>query len=90
MHHVLTTSPTSRLTVCPHNADQFGLPLTIKPNFADKSCDFYFGKTPPPIENDDALLFGCNSLCKTGQDVGVESVACHKLRPYEGAGAEGT
>jgi hypothetical protein len=30
--------------------NDFGLPLTIKPNFEDKSCDFYFGLTPPPIE----------------------------------------
>lgn len=66
--------------------DVFGLPLTIKPNFEDKSCDFYFGKTPPPIAQDEALLFGCNALCKTGEDVGVEGKACHKLRPYEGEG----
>jgi hypothetical protein len=64
--------------------DVFGLPLTIAPNFTDKSCDFYFGKTPPAIEKDEALTFGCNSLCKTAQDVDVPNVPCHKLRPYEG------
>ena len=37
--------------------NDFGLPLTIKPNFEDKSCDFYFGLTPPPIEKDEALTF---------------------------------
>jgi len=45
--------------------NDFGLPLTIKPNFEDKSCDFYFGLTPPPIEKDEALTFGCNSTCGT-------------------------
>ena len=30
--------------------NDFGMPLTIKPNFEDKSCDFYFGLTPPPID----------------------------------------
>ena len=69
--------------------DVFGLPLTIAPNFEDKSCDFYFGKTPPPIERDEALTFGCNALCKTAQDVDVPGVPCHKLRPYEGE-ARGT
>ena len=64
--------------------DVFGLPLTIAPNFEDKSCDFYFGKTPPPIEADEALTFGCNALCKTAQDVDAPGVPCHKLRPYEG------
>ena len=69
--------------------DVFGLPLTIAPNFEDKSCDFYFGKTPPPIEADEALTFGCNALCKTAQDVDVPNTPCHKLRPYEGE-ARGT
>ena len=45
--------------------NDFGLPLTIKPNFEDKSCDFYFGLTPPPIKEDEALTFGCNSTCGT-------------------------
>lgn len=63
--------------------DDFGLPLTIKPNFEDKSCDFYFGRTPPPIERDEALLFGCNAACATAARPGVENVPCHKLRPYE-------
>lgn len=45
--------------------NDFGLPLTIKPNFEDKSCDFYFGLTPPPIEKDEALTFGCTAGCST-------------------------
>jgi hypothetical protein len=63
--------------------DDFGLPLTIRPNFEDKSCDFYFGLTPPPIENDEALLFGCNATCSTAAP-NSEGVPCHKLRPYKG------
>jgi len=69
-------------------SDVFGLPLTIKPNFEDKSCDFYFGLTPPPIETDEALLFGCNASCKTAKDLDVvPQTACHKLRPYQGEGS---
>ena len=64
--------------------NDFGLPLTIKPNFEDKSCDFYFGLTPPPIERDEALLFGCNAACATAASPDVANVPCHKLRPYEG------
>ena len=63
--------------------DDFGLPLTIKPNFEDKSCDFYFGLTPPPVEKDEALLFGCNAACATAAP-DSEGRPCHKLRPYEG------
>ena len=61
----------------------FNMPLTIKPNFEDKSCAFYFGQTPPPIEKDEALLFGCNQSCSTGLNVGEENVPCHKLRKHE-------
>ena len=63
--------------------DTFNMPLTIKPNFEDKSCAFYFGQTPPPIEQDEALLFGCNQSCSTGLNVGEENVPCHKLRKHE-------
>jgi hypothetical protein len=45
--------------------NDFGLPLTIKPNAEDMSCDFYFGLTPPPIEEDEALTFSCTSTCST-------------------------
>ena len=63
--------------------DDFGLPLTIKPNFEDKSCDFYFGLSPPPIEKDEALLFGCNASCAAAAP-NSDGEPCHKLRPYEG------
>jgi len=63
--------------------DDFGLPLTIKPNFEDKSCDFYFGLSPPPIEKDEALLFGCNASCATAA-TNSDGEPCHKLRPYKG------
>ena len=68
--------------------EDFGLPLTIKPNFEDKSCDFYFGLTPPPIEQDEALLFGCNAMCKTAAP-DSEGKPCHKLRPHESSLASG-
>jgi hypothetical protein len=32
--------------------DQFGLPLTMNPNFEDLSCEMIFGVRPPPIEQD--------------------------------------
>ena len=64
--------------------NDFGMPLTIKPNFEDKSCDFYFGLTPPPIEQDEALTFGCTAVCSTAVAPGEENTPCHKLRKYEG------
>jgi hypothetical protein len=44
-------------------ADDFGLDLHIQPNYADFSCTWSFGKRPPPLAEDDALLVPCFSLC---------------------------
>ncbi|BBN13496.1 beta-carotene isomerase [Marchantia polymorpha subsp. ruderalis] len=46
---------------------QFGMPLTMNPNFEDMSCDMIYGLKPPPIEEDDAYKQPCYSLCKTAK-----------------------
>lgn len=37
----------------------FGLPLTMNPNFEDLSCDMVFGQTPPPLEQDPVYTQPC-------------------------------
>lgn len=32
--------------------DDFGLPLTMNPNFEDFSCEMIYGQVPPPLEQD--------------------------------------
>ncbi|KAL3153485.1 hypothetical protein ABBQ38_011816 [Trebouxia sp. C0009 RCD-2024] len=39
--------------------DTFGLPLTMKPNFEDLSCEMVFGETPPPIHLDEVYNEPC-------------------------------
>eukprot|EP00879_Flechtneria_rotunda_P016571 GHRR01017340.1.p2 GENE.GHRR01017340.1~~GHRR01017340.1.p2 ORF type:complete len:153 (+),score=25.27 GHRR01017340.1:1281-1739(+) len=39
--------------------DDFGLPLTMNPNFEDLSCDMVFGQTPPPLTEDAAYQQSC-------------------------------
>ncbi|CAG9461679.1 unnamed protein product [Pedinophyceae sp. YPF-701] len=39
--------------------DDFGLPLTMNPNFEDLSCEMIFGQAPPPIEEDEAYQQPC-------------------------------
>lgn len=39
--------------------EDFGLPVTMKPNFEDLSCDMIFGETPPAMEDDDAFKQPC-------------------------------
>eukprot|EP00850_Spirogloea_muscicola_P002781 SM000011S18959 [mRNA] locus=s11:39745:41290:- [translate_table: standard] len=44
--------------------DQFGLPLTMTPNFEDMSCEMIFGQQPPKLEDDPALKQPCyTAIC---------------------------
>lgn len=40
-----------------------GLPLTMEPNYETFECQFSFGKTPPPPEEDEAFASPCFSQC---------------------------
>jgi len=46
--------------------DEFGLPVYLKPNFEDGSCQLIFGQLPPPDELDPALSQGCLARCPQG------------------------
>jgi Beta-carotene isomerase D27-like, C-terminal len=39
--------------------NQFGIPLTMEPNFEDLSCKMIFGQVPPPPDTDDAFRQPC-------------------------------
>jgi hypothetical protein len=43
--------------------EDLGLPLTMKPNYDDCSCEMQFGVLPPPIEQDPALETLCYKSC---------------------------
>ncbi|XP_006659061.2 beta-carotene isomerase D27, chloroplastic [Oryza brachyantha] len=44
--------------------DEFGLPLTMNPNFEDMSCEMIYGQVPPPLEEDPASQQPCYAnLC---------------------------
>nr|BAJ85620.1 predicted protein [Hordeum vulgare subsp. vulgare]BAJ88121.1 predicted protein [Hordeum vulgare subsp. vulgare] len=44
--------------------DEFGLPLTMNPNFEDMSCEMIYGQVPPPLEEDPVSKQPCYpSLC---------------------------
>ncbi|MDJ1181760.1 DUF4033 domain-containing protein [Roseofilum casamattae] len=38
---------------------QFGIPLTMNPNFEDFSCDMIFGQTPPALEQEEVFQQPC-------------------------------
>lgn len=40
-----------------------GLMLTITPNYEDFSCQFNFGQTPEPQDQDEAFLTPCFQQC---------------------------
>ncbi|CAD7702264.1 unnamed protein product, partial [Ostreobium quekettii] len=35
--------------------EELGMPMTMKPNFEDNSCEMIFGQRPPPLEEDEAM-----------------------------------
>ncbi|CAL5004472.1 unnamed protein product [Urochloa decumbens] len=50
--------------------NEFGLPLTMNPNFEDMSCEMIYGQVPPPLEEDPVSkqpcypnLFHVDSFC---------------------------
>jgi len=64
----------------------FGLALTMTPNFDDLSCDMVFGQAPLPPERDPALAQPCFALrCPTA----APAPACPQLQAAAAAGAAG-
>ncbi|WP_404784538.1 DUF4033 domain-containing protein [Altericista sp. CCNU0014] len=56
---------------------EFGIPLTMTPNFEDLSCEMAFGQLPPPLETEAAY----HQPCLIGQCVTAAAVpACPKVR----------
>lgn len=43
--------------------DDFGMDVHIQPNYSDLSCVWSFGKKPPPLAEDEALLVPCFKAC---------------------------
>jgi len=56
---------------------ELGMPLTMKPNFEDYSCEMVFGEVPPPAAADEAYAQPCIRDCPTGRQ---DSKKCVKLQ----------
>lgn len=56
---------------------EFGIPLTMTPNFEDLSCEMVFGQLPPPLETEAAY----HQPCLVGQcSTAATAPACPKVR----------
>ena len=55
------------------------MPLTMKPNFEDYSCEMVFGEAPPPKEQDEAYRQTCLSSCPAA-NANARGPQCHKLQ----------
>lgn len=58
----------------------FGIPLTMTPNFEDFSCEMVFGQTPPPLEEEAGYHQPCLSTRSAIAPSGLG--ACPKVRDY--------
>nr|AFI78793.1 putative D27 family protein [Chaetosphaeridium globosum] len=57
--------------------NEFGLPLTMTPNFEDMSCEMVYGQLAPPVEEDPAYKQPCfAALCSIAQG---DLPSCPKL-----------
>ncbi|XP_020589137.1 beta-carotene isomerase D27, chloroplastic-like [Phalaenopsis equestris] len=57
--------------------NEFGLPLTMNPNFEDMSCEMIYGQAPPPFEEDPVSKQPCYAnMCTLANP---NSTVCHKL-----------
>ena len=43
--------------------EELGLPVYMKPNFEDQSCELHFGIKPPPVSEDPAFQEKCYKTC---------------------------
>ncbi|KAL7165641.1 hypothetical protein ACSBR2_041339 [Camellia fascicularis] len=58
--------------------NEFGLPLTMIPNFEDMSCEMVYGQVPPPFEEDPVSKQPCYAdICSLSNP---SSTVCHKLQ----------
>lgn len=56
----------------------FGIPLTMTPNFEDYSCEMVFGQVPPPVETEPCYHQPC--LVDKCAIASPRATACPKLR----------
>ncbi|MED6226599.1 Beta-carotene isomerase d27, chloroplastic, partial [Stylosanthes scabra] len=58
--------------------NEFGLPLTMIPNFEDMSCEMVYGQAPPPFEEDPVSKQPCYAaMCSVSNP---SSSVCPKLQ----------
>lgn len=53
----------------------FGIPVTLTPNFEDFSCEMVFGQIPPPLATEQASQQPCLNQCVTASS----SIVCPKV-----------
>ncbi|EPS62650.1 hypothetical protein M569_12140, partial [Genlisea aurea] len=58
--------------------NEFGLPLTMTPNFEDMSCEMKYGQVPPSIEEDPTFKQPC--LANSCSVANPDSSVCPKLQ----------
>jgi len=55
--------------------DELGLPLTVTPNFETQECQWSFGETPLPPDEDPAFPKGCLVGCQSRKQVAASGAA---------------
>jgi Beta-carotene isomerase D27-like, C-terminal len=56
--------------------EDFGIPVTLVPNFEDYSCEMIFGQIPPDVTTEEAYHEPCLAACPTAKTI----ASCPKVR----------
>ncbi|KAK3274518.1 hypothetical protein CYMTET_17296 [Cymbomonas tetramitiformis] len=59
--------------------NEFGLPLHMKPNYEDLSCEMVFNELAPSEDLDEALQQPCFTTCASRSSKAAEAAVCHKV-----------
>jgi hypothetical protein len=57
---------------------ELGMPLTVQPNFVTQECQWSFGETPKPVEQDPSFPQGCLVGCESRKLVAATSTAGYR------------
>lgn len=60
--------------------EDMGLPLTMTPNYDTFECEFAFGRTPPPPQENEALLVACFAQCPSAAQPTAAKPICHQIQ----------
>jgi Beta-carotene isomerase D27-like, C-terminal len=65
-------------------AQDMGMAVTLEPKYDDFSCQFVFGKAPPPQSDDEVFSTPCFTQCPSKRQH-ARAAQCDGVQPRDGS-----